>query len=220
MIDTVALEAGPLNPGTVLAELTVTHGRRSAFDTGPAASTAALVLLPGTTLPTVAGGDLLQLSGPTGPLFTGRVTDRTLDYGTSPADAPELTVTAMGTAARLGLRPVGDVPWPTEPASTRAARILAAAEVPYTITADPTRDYPVIPLDLDATPASEALTALAAAPLAAVVDTPTGAILYQQVTARAINTRYRWQDFPPTTTWADLDPTTTWADLGAWLAPE
>jgi hypothetical protein len=223
MIDTVALEAGPLDPSIVLHELTVTHGRRSAFDTGPAASTATLVLLPAGTLPPVSGGDLMQLSGPAGALFTGRITDRALTYGDTPEDGPELVVTAMGTASRLGLRPVGDVPWPQEPASSRAARILTAAQVPHTITADPARDYPVIPLDLDATPAADALTDLAAAPPAAVVDTPNGSILYQQLTSRAIDVPYRWSDFPPAEEWQGLAADLTWdgtaPSLNEWTSP-
>jgi hypothetical protein len=225
MIDTVELAGAPLDPAMILAELVITHGRATVTDpTSPSSATLTILHPPG-TMPTWAGGESARLSGPAGPLFTGRVTDRTLTHHDDPDGTRWglFTVTAMGAAARLGLRPVGDQPWPQEPAAARATRILALSGLPHTVQAGPV-DHPVTARDADATTARDLLDELAASTGAAVVDTPAGAVLFQTLSGRQRPVfPWRWRDFDPSFRWADFDPALTWAgdppSVAEWPSP-
>lgn len=225
MITTVTIAGTSLDPNTVEAtSLVVTHGRQS-FTDGPTPSSATIVLLyPAGAMPPWSSGDTITLDGDTGPVFAGRITDRQLTH----LDTQErgrlgrFTLTAAGTLARLGVRKVGDTPWPQETGAQRAARILAAAQVPHRI--DGTTDAPILPRDVDAQPALSLLEDLAQDTAAAVFDTPSGAIVYQALSGRARPVfPYRWIDFPAADTWDGFDPDLTWdgtpPSIGQWDSP-
>lgn len=225
MITTVTIAGQAVDPDQVEAtSIVVTHGRAQ-FTDGPTPSSATLILLhPAGSMPTWATGDLLQLDGDTGTLFTGRITDRALTH----LDTQErgrvgrFTITATGSLARLGIRKVGDTPWPQEPATARAARILAAAGTPWQVTG--TADAAILPRDVDAQPALALLEELTTDTAAAVFDTPSGAVIYQALSGRARPVfPWRWMDFPASWTWDSLDPTLTWdgdpPSLGEWDSP-
>lgn len=225
MITTVTIAGADLDPNTVEAtSLVVTHGRQ-AFTDGPTPSSATVILLyPAGAMPPWSSGDTIALAGDTGPMFAGRITDRALSH----LDTQErgrlgrFTITAAGTLARLGVRKVGDTPWPQETGAQRAERILTAAQVPHRI--DGTTDAPVLPRDVDAQPALDLLADLATDTSAAVFDTPSGAVVYQALSGRARPVfPYRWVDFPADWAWAGLDPALTWdgtpPSIGQWDSP-
>lgn len=222
MIQSVSINGQPLDPGMVLAQVTISHGRRIVGD-GPAASTATVIVEQRGAMPTWRGGDLLTVEHSTGRLFTGRVTDRTLEhsrdvdgvYGT-------FTITATGPTARLGVRVVGDVPFPQEPATARAERVLQLAGMPYVI--DGPADMAILPRDVDAQPALDLLEELQRDTAAAVFDLPTGEVVYQPMSGRQRPViPYMWSDFPPAQTWAASDPALTWngdpPSIGDWDSP-
>lgn len=217
MITAVEVEGKAADPSLVPAQITILHGRRGVRDDPQASSATLFLLTDEATMPTWGLGDVLTLTGDTGPMFTGRITDRSLSHGRR-ADGTTyglFTVTAMGAVAALGYRTVGDEPWPQESGTARAERILTLAEVPYVI--DGTVEAQILPRDVDSRPARDLLSELASSTGAAVVDLPTGNVLYQPLKERARPIKdYRWRDFPPGATWADFDPTLTWAGFSAW----
>lgn len=223
MIGSVRVNGLTLDPQLVEAEaITATHGRRS-HSAGPTASTAALVLLSGPGTPAPArSGDVLEILHTTGaPLFTGRVTDRSIAHNPDDPRAA-YTITAMGTVARLGSRPLGDAPWPQETGAARATRILELAGTPFTV--DGPDPAVIRARDIDATTALDALTSLAASTAAAVVDLPDGRVLYQPLAGRANPvSAFMWSDFDPALTWDQIDALTTWDGLppsiGQWPSP-
>lgn len=220
MITEVTVAGLPLDPGWVLAEVTVLHGRRD-VDDGPAASSATLTVEhPPASMPQWRGGDTVELAGPDGPVFTGRIADQALEHVrlSDGSTLGRFTVTAMGPVARLGVRTVGDEPWPAEAGTARAARVLTLAEVPgYLI--DGAADAVILPRDVDSRPALDLLTEVATSTGAAVFDRPDGRVVYQPMSERT-NGPYRWMDFDPALTWADFDPGMTWADFASWRSKE
>jgi hypothetical protein len=116
-------------------------------------------------------------------------------------------MTAAGALAALGVRRVGDAPWPLETGTARATRILAAAAVPYKVVTH--TDLWVLPRDVDAQPAAGLLDELTAATGAAVFDTPTGVVVYQPLQSRSRIRPWMWRDFT-TETWDVTDPALTW----------
>jgi hypothetical protein len=69
-------------------------------------------------------------------VFVGRITDLAAAWDED-AGAPVVKVTAMDLIADLENRYVGDEPWPAEPISARASRVLGLAGLPVPITVAP-----------------------------------------------------------------------------------
>ena len=222
MITTVTIGGHPIDPGRVTARsIVVTHGRDRVTD-GPEPSTAHLTLLvPAPGMPGWTSGNSLTIAHDLGPLFTGRVTDLTMVHVDTVGHGmcALITLTAAGPVAALGVRVVGDEPWPAETGAQRAERILTLAGVGHSI--DGAVDPLVVPRDVDAQPALTLLEELAGSTGAAVFDTPTGTVVYQAISGRARPVfGYRWQDFPPTDTWSGFPPTMLWADFDGWISPD
>lgn len=225
MIASIAIGGSVLDPDRVVAEsIVVTHGRRRATD-GPEPGSANLALLvPAPDMPAWGTGNSLTIGHDSGPLFTGRVTDLTMTH----VDTREhgmcalIRLTAMGPAAVLGVRVVGDEPWPVETGAARAQRILTLAGVAHSI--DGATDPLVLARDVDAQPALGLLDELAGSTGAAVFDTPAGTVVYQAISGRARPiVPFMWQDFDAAFTWDDFDPAMTWAgdppSFADWISP-
>jgi hypothetical protein len=206
-----------LDSGLVLATATVIHGRRSFGEAGQPSSATITVEYPQGAMPTWQSGDTLELVSDVGPLFAGRIVSRSL---THTPDRGLFQMTAAGALAALGVRKVGDVPWPMETGTARAARILTATGVPHKVVT--TTDLWVLPRDVDAQPALGLLDELTAATGAAVFDTPAGLVVYQPLQSRSRIKPWAWRDFT-TETWDVSDPALTWdADPPAvadWISP-
>jgi hypothetical protein len=222
MIDTVTINGAPLDPCFVLAGVTVIHGRKGFGESSvPASATITVKQLGG--MPVWQSGDAITLDGPDGRMFAGRIMQRTLTHTTDDRVRVGLfTVTAAGPLAVLGLRKIGDVPWPQESGTQRATRILTAAGTPWAV--DGQVDLQVLPRDVDAQPASGLLDELASWTSAAVFDTPDGHVVYQALSGRSRPiVAYMWQDFDPAMTWDQFDPALTWdgdpPTLADWLSP-
>jgi hypothetical protein len=194
----------PLDSGQVLATCTVIHGRRSFGEGGQPSSATITVEYPPGAMPVWQSGDTLELMSDDGPLFSGRIVSRNL---THTPDRGLFQMTAAGALAALGVRRVGDAPWPLETGTARATRILTAAAVPYKVVTH--TDLWVLPRDVDAQPAAGLLDELTAATGAAVFDTPTGVVVYQPLQSRSRIRPWMWRDFT-TETWDVTDPALTW----------
>jgi uncharacterized Zn-binding protein involved in type VI secretion len=107
----------------------ITHGRTTATG-GPTASTATVTVYD-PSMPVWTAGQTLRIEAHGQPRFTGTITDVHLSGHNTLGGVFE--VTAMGAVAILGWRDVGDVPWPVQTPGERAARILTAAGVPFTV---------------------------------------------------------------------------------------
>lgn len=224
MITAVQINSQPIDPCYVLAQVVVLHGRRAVTD-GPTASSATVILYhPQGTMPPWKSGDVLELTDPAGHMFAGRIKDRTLAH-VDDADGTRwgvFTITAAGTVARLGVRQVGDVPWPSEQGTARATRILTEAGTPYLI--DGASDALVLARDVDAQTALTLLTDLQESTSAAVFDLPDGTVVYQPLSGRARPVfAYRWQDFEPDFEWDSFEIDLTWAgdppSIESWPSP-
>ena len=221
MITTVLVAGAPLDPCHVLAQATVIHGRGGFAESGQPSSATVVIEHPVGSMPTWRSGATLQLSGDHGATFTGRIVERSLSH-VDDADGTrwgQFTVTAAGALAALGMRKVGDAPWPQESGTARATRILQAAGTPWAV--DGTADLIVLPRDVDAQPAAGLLEDLATDTAAAVFDTPTGEVVYQALSGRDRPVvPFMWSDFDPALTWADFDPALTWngdpPSIGEW----
>lgn len=219
MITTVTVAGQPLDPCHVLAQVTVVHGRTGFGEQGQPSSATIQVKVPIGSMPSWRGGDTITLDGPTGRLFAGRIVERSLSHG----DGYGLfTVTCAGPLAALGIRKIGDIPWPQETGVQRAHRILTAAAVPYEVQG--ATDLQVLARDVDAQPAAGLLDDLAADTAAAVFDTPTGAVVYQALSGRSRPVvPFMWDDFDEALTWDDCDPALTWdgdpPSIGQWPSP-
>lgn len=211
IVDTVTVAGRPIDAGSVLADVQVEHGR-GGFGADPEASRASITVRTGILPSWATGGDLLHLSGPYGPVFTGRITDLGVVH---PADgAADVTVTAVGMLADLGRAKVGDEPWPVEAAHDRAARILQLADPPggWTVQA-PGVESEVTGRDVDAKTPIDLLAELAATTGGAVFDTPEGEIVYQPLASRQTPVYpARWRDLPAALTWAES--TRRWNGFG------
>ena len=224
MITGVTVAGQPLDPCHVLAQVIVLHGRGGFGEQGQPSSATVIVEHPVGSMPTWKGGDTIALAGPNGPLFAGRIVDRSLGHvdDTDGTRWGQFTVTAAGPLAALGVRKIGDEPWPEETGAQRAERILTAAGTPWQVQGDV--DWSVLPRDVDAQPAAGLLDDLAADTLAAVFDTPAGEVVYQPLPSRRRHKMpWRWQDFDPTFTWADFPPDFTWngdpPSFADWISP-
>lgn len=219
MITSILVEDVPQDLALMPAQVTVLHGRSGVKD-GPEASSATLLWLHDEpTMPGWVNGDTVKIVGDTGPLFTGRIVEARLEHGirTDGTTYGLFTVTCAGAVAALGYRFVGDEPWPAESGAARADRILDLAEVPYLI--DGQADPMVMPRDVDRRAARELLEELAQSTAAAVVDLPTGEVVYQPMKERARPVHdFPWADFDPAFTWSQFDPAMTWQDFDSWYS--
>jgi hypothetical protein len=224
MITTVTINDAPLDPCQVLAEVTVLHGRGGFGESSQPMSATIRVEQPAGAMPSWASGDVITLDGDTGRMFAGRIVDRSLTHFTESDGSSwgRFTVTAAGPLAVLGLRRIGDVPWPQETGTQRATRILTAAGTPWAV--DGTVDLSVLARDVDAQPAAGLLDELASWTSAAVFDTPTGEVVYQALSGRNRPVvPFMWSDFAEAMMWSDFDPALTWngdsPSIGEWPSP-
>lgn len=219
MITAILVEDTPQDLAMMPAQVTILHGRSDVRD-GPEASSATLLWLQDEpSMPGWVSGDTVKIVGDTGPLFTGRIVETRLEHGLRDDRSTYglFTVTCAGPVAALGYRFVGDEPWPAETGTARADRILTLAEVPYVI--DGTADPIVLPRDVDRRSARELLDDLAQSTAAAVIDLPTGEVLYQPMAERARPVHpFPWSDFDPAATWSGFDPAMTWQDFDTWYS--
>lgn len=131
--------------------------------------------------------DNVSLVAPVNPLirdvlvFSGRITDATSGWDLA-AGAARVDVTASDFTAELANRDVGAEPWPSEPLSARAARIVAASGSPVQLRIDPKPGAAVVSrLDVDRQQVFPMLGALASgvdAVLWAAVHATTGQYLW------------------------------------------
>lgn len=208
IVDTVTVAGRLIDPELVLSDVQVEHGR-GGFGADPEASRASITVRTSTLPSWAAGGDLITLAGPYGPVFTGRITDLGVVH---PADGvADVTITAIGMLADLGRATIGDEPWPPEAAQTRAGRILTKAAPPFGWEVQaPGVEGRVIRRDVDAKTPLDLLTELTATTGGAVFDTPEGTIVYQPEPSRQNPVfTMMWRDIPAADTWA-----TWWA--GTW----
>lgn len=224
MIDTVTINGTPMDPCHVLARVTVLHGRGGFAEQGQASSATVTIEHPAGSMPTWRSGDTLVLSGPHGATFSGRIVERSLGH-VDDADGTrwgQFTATAAGALAALGVRKIGDEPWPQETGTARATRILTAAGAPWRV--DGAQDLTVLPRDVDAQPAAGLLDDLAADTAAAVFDTPAGEVVYQPLSGRNRPViPFMWSDFDTALMWSQFDPALTWngdpPSIGEWASP-
>lgn len=219
MITTVTIAGQELDPCQVLAQVTVIHGRGGFAESSQPSSATIVVTQAQGAMPDWQTGDTITLDGPHGRVFAGRVASRSLEHDDGQG---VFTITAAGPLAVLGLRKIGDTPWPQETGTARATRILTAAGTPWQV--DGTVDLQVLARDVDAQPAAGLLDELAAWTSAAVFDTPTGEVVYQALSGRSRHVfPFRWMDFPPELTWDQFDPALTWdgqpPSIGQWPSP-
>jgi hypothetical protein len=109
---------------------TVHHGRDDP-SSQPEASTATLEVV-GVLPAQAAIGARVHIAAVLGgvefPRFDGEITD--VEVGWDTVDLTRPRIIAAGDLARLGRRPIGDVPWPAELDGARVARILQLAGFP------------------------------------------------------------------------------------------
>lgn len=178
-ITAVTIGGAAVNLEAVSYDVTISHGRSTITD-GPTASTAQIVLT-GYGLPDVDLSDTVAISAYGQARFTGLVSD--LEPAQDRITGRQfLTVSCTGLLADLALLPVTPSAWPLETSGARAARILTAAGV---TSYDTSGDLSVLASTADPTNALDLLGTLATDTGAAVVDTPTGAVLFQDLLARA-----------------------------------
>lgn len=181
----ITLDGVALALDSVIADVTIRHGRTGFFDSGNA-STAQLSLLnpSGAFVSAVKMGAPLIVNhdgggGTPAPRFTGRVTDAVLDDNL-------LTLDAVGLLSQLETRYVASGYYNSVGWSTMLRRLFSYAGIPYSVP-DP---FPN-PILGDETYAAEETTLASAVDGlvgymgAAVVDTPDGAILVQCATTRS-----------------------------------
>lgn len=220
MITDVTIAGELIDPCHVVAQVTVMHGRGGFGEAGEPGSATVQIEVPAGAMPAWHPGSSITLTqGDGAPMLSGRITDITVSHGTGYG---LFTVTATGPLAALGVRKIGDEPWPEESGTLRAERILTAGGTPWRV--DGESDWTVLPRDVDAQPAAGLLEELAGDTLAAVFDTPSGEVVYQPLSGRRLpKTKWRWQDFAPTYTWADFPADLTWngtpPTLADWISP-
>jgi hypothetical protein len=158
----------------------VIHGRSRVTD-GPTASSATVTIYD-PLLPNWVAGDTLEVfcDSPPEVRFTGTITDVSLVGHGHLGGIFE--VDAAGRVADLGVRDIGDVPWPVEYAVDRANRILTGAGLPFAVEGAPT--IQVNARDVDRKDALGLITSLAQDTGAAVFDQPDGTIVFQHYSAR------------------------------------
>lgn len=192
------------------AAVIITHGRAGVAD-GPTASTAVLAFVV-PEMPTWRVADPIAIAADGMTRFTGRIADIELTHVPAATGEQEavLEVTCIGPVADLGRRQIGDQPWPLDSSSTRATRILTAANVPAQVEGNPA--LTVNPRDVDARTALDLVTDLAEDVGAAVFDTPDGLVVFQHYQARAQTWAYHlWREAPGT--WSETPAWfPTWAD--------
>ena len=225
MIDTVTIAGAVMDPCWVLAQVTVMHGRGGFGEAGQPASATVTVEYPQGSMPPWQSGDSVTLDGPDGRLFAGRIVQRSLGHleDSDGGMRGQFTMTAAGPLAALGVRKIGDVPWPQETGTQRAAHILAASGVSAWYV-DGDTDLVVLPRDVDAQPAAGLLDELAVWTSGAVFDTPAGEVVYQPLDGRSRPVvPFMWSDFDPAATW-DQFPAGTWngdpPSIGQWPSPK
>jgi hypothetical protein len=200
----------PADPCMVLAQVSILHGRGGFGEAGQPMSATIVIEHPPGSMPTWQSGDLITLDGPVGRMFSGRIASRALTHlETATGRVGRFVVTAAGPLAVLGVRKIGDVPWPQETGTARATHILQAGGTPWAV--DGAVDLQVMARDVDAQPAYDLLIALADDTSAAVFDTPDGLVVYQALSGRSRPVvPFMWSDFDPSLTWDGFDPFLTW----------
>lgn len=200
----LTIAGNPVSDCEVLHQLQVEHGR-SGFGADPEPSRATAVIIVTGGVPQWTAGDTLTIEG----WFTGRITDRVmthLEHGVA-----SVTVTATGALATLGLRKIGDVPWPSEPGDQRAQRILDAAGVRSRVQ-EPGGDATVTGRDVDARTPLELLTDLATSVGATFFDDTDGTVVWQPAESRrraVYDTQ--WKD--TVGTWTQQTPGLRWEQV-------
>jgi hypothetical protein len=129
------------------------HGRDDPTSQ-PVASSATLELVGPLPLEAVIGARVrltAELGGVSSTRFDGEVTD--LGVGWDDVDHPRPRVIAVGDLARLGRRPIGDVPWNQELDGARVARILQLAGFPTDAFLSDPGTVQVLARDVDRQPA-------------------------------------------------------------------
>jgi hypothetical protein len=217
-VSSVSIGGVELELEDVLADVVIRHGRGS-YDEPPTASTVQLRLrgvdreLSG---PFTVGVPIVVSIDEGVPRFTGTVTDAALDDD-------ELTVIGAGPLSTLSRYTIGADPWPAERWHERVLRAFSEAGVPELVALEFVSDWDP---ELAARGSAEAppdpvtlldyLTLLADDLGAAIVDTPDGHVLVQELSARAQTATLTWETTPPTISWTD--GACTWEDatsLGA-----
>jgi hypothetical protein len=204
-ITAVALGGTALDLDAVEYAISIAHGRSTITD-GPASMNCRirLVTVDG-VLPSVTVSDALTIDAYSSRRFTGVVSDAVLSH--DPATGRGfLELSGTGPVSDLGLIPITPSAWPSEVSADRAARILTAAGI---TSYDTTGTLTVLAQTSDETNALDLLTSLATDTGAAVFDTPAGAVVFQDLNARA-------QSYVDDT-WATVTgiwsaQTVTWAD--------
>lgn len=209
-ITRVSLAGVDLDLDDVLAEAVIRHGRTD-FDAKPTSSSAQLTLRGVTQAYSSAFrvGVALIIEADHKPRFTGTVSDATLD-------GDELTVIAMGPLSSLFRYTVGGAssPWPAEAWHARVQRVFTEAGLAalpileYRLEWDPTviahaSTDPAVQLD-------DYLGVLADTIGAAIVDTPDGHILVQELLYRQRVFTLTWQTTPASIAWNAADAGCSW----------
>jgi hypothetical protein len=178
---------------SVLADVTIHHGRADTYEDA-SASTAQVTLLEVTRKLSRAftlGQTLEIYAAPAGggaeiPRFTGRITDGGLDDDS-------LTALAVGRYSTLSQYSVGAGDWPAEAWSARVSRIFTEAGLSayLELQAPPAGSDPQLAARVAATDGgpvvlSDYLSQLALTVGAAVADRPNGDILVQAISARSL----------------------------------
>jgi len=179
--------------GTVLADVTIRHGRTGYWDAANA-STIQLVLL-GVAKPSHSfdlGSALVltchdSVAGTDAPRFTGTLTDAKLDVDT-------LTLIGVGRMATLGNYLIGAGAWPAEAWSARVTRAFTEAGLAAYLTLQPpaagSPDPHLLARDgasLGTVALSDYLTELGGIVDSAIADLPNGNILVQASTWRMLS---------------------------------
>lgn len=190
MISTVEIGGTAWDPGEVLADVTIRHGR-SSWGEEPNASSASLTLwdAPKDLPATIGVGRSLVLLDQLGdPRFTGTITDASATFP-DPQLGARIALTAVGALAGLGRRTVGLEDYPQEVATMRAKRLFSAAGIALTgrVECPPAHDYLVAARPAKAVSALEALTELANTLGAVLFDTPSGEVVIQALHDRPLH---------------------------------
>jgi hypothetical protein len=189
---------------TVAYQVSISHGRGTVTD-APTPSGCEVILTTTTVMPACDIGQVLTIDAYGLPRFTGRISDIRVSHLTD--GTGRVTITGTGVAADLGLIAVTPSAWPAEASGARAGRILTAAG--FTVYAA-TGSINVLAKTSDTAYALDLLTELGDDTGAAVVDTPGGAILFQDLEGRA---QSYVQDTWATTTGAWSTYTQSWTTM-------
>lgn len=183
----------------------VTHGRSDVASTPePSQAVFEYDITGSLTIPIELGDDLV-IKAYNVTRFTGLVTDIELAHEPAPPGGDPRTVvsvTAMGTLARLSRFFDGASGFPAESVQNRVDTILTNTGLTYTAEADPA--LRLIAYTAEETDVATLLANICDSTGATVFDTPDGAVYFESYTRRGYSySTARWQDYT-IETWADL----------------